>query len=70
MNKQMITFSFRMTPEAVRDLKKHARKRNKSCGAVLREMIEQISAKEETHESKNHRTNDCPGNGIDLGGGL
>lgn len=50
MNKQMITFSFRTTPEAVRTLKKQAQKRKTSCGALLREMIEQIPTREESHE--------------------
>ena len=65
----MITFSFRTTPEAVQTLKKHAQKRKTSCGALLREMIEQIPTKEKRNEN-NHRENDRLGNGIDLGGGL
>jgi translation initiation factor 2B subunit (eIF-2B alpha/beta/delta family) len=66
----MITFSFRTTPEAVQTLKKQAQKRKTSCGALLREILKEISAKEEKNESQNHRTNDCPGDDIDLGGGL
>ena len=50
MSNQMITFSFRTTPEAVQTLKKHAQKRKTSCGALLREMIEQIPTKEKSHE--------------------
>ena len=50
MSNQMITFSFRIAPEAVQTLKKQAKKRNKSCGALLREMIEQISTKEERRQ--------------------
>lgn len=65
----MITFSFRTTPEAVRTLKKQAQKRKTSCGALLREMIEQIPTKEEKNESKKQR-NDRPGDNVDLSGGL
>ncbi|MHB1285518.1 MAG: hypothetical protein ACYCYP_02980 [Leptospirales bacterium] len=55
MSKQMITFSFRTTPEAVRVLKKQARTRKTSCGAILREILKELSVKEETNESENHR---------------
>jgi len=48
VSKQMITFSFRTTPEAVQALKKQARKRKKSCGALLREILKEISTKKET----------------------
>lgn len=70
MSKQMITFSFRTTPEAVLALKNQAQKSKTSCGAVLRKMIEQISTKEENNESENHRKNDCSGNDVGVGGGL
>lgn len=70
MSNQMITFSFRTTPEAVLALKKQAQKRKTSCGAVLREILKEISAKEERHDSKNHRENDRPGNDVGIGGGL
>ena len=65
----MITFSFRTTSEAVQTLKKHAQKRKISCGALLREMIEQIPSKEKRNEN-NHRENDRPGNDVGTGGGL
>ena len=65
----MITFSFRTTPEAVLALKKQARKKKVSCGAVLREILKEISVKEETHESESHK-NDRPGNDVGNGGGL
>ncbi len=69
MSNQMITFSFRTTPEAVLALKKQARKRKTSCGAVLREILKEISVKEESHESEN-RENDRSGNDVGIGGGL
>ena len=67
MSKQMITFSFRTTAEAVRKLRKEARQRKTSCGALLREMIELVSAREGTHEDNNHQ-NDCLGNDVGNGG--
>ena len=70
MGKQMITFSFRTTPEAVLALKEQAQKEKKSCGALLREILKDISTREESHENKNHRTNDRPGNDAGFGGGL
>ena len=70
MSNQMITFSFRTTPEAVQTLKKQAQKRKTSCGAMLREILKEISAKEEGNESENHRENDCSGNDVGTGGGL
>ena len=70
MSNQMITFSFRTTPEAVQTLKKHAQKRKTSCGALLREMIEQIPTKEERHEIENHRESDRHGNDVGIGDGL
>jgi hypothetical protein len=70
VSKQMITFSFRATPEAVSSLKKQTRKRKTSCGALLREILKEISTKEETNESENRRKNDRPGNDAGFGGGL
>lgn len=67
MSKQMITFSFRTTPEAVRMLKKKARQRKVTCGALLREML--LKLKEESHESEAHK-NDPLGNDVGLGRGL
>ncbi len=67
MGNQMITFSFRTTPEAVRKLRKEGRQRKVSCGALIREMLKQI--KEEIHESK-ARENDPLGNDVGLGSGL
>ena len=64
MSKQMITFSFRTTPEAVRTLKEQAWKRKTSCGALLREMIKQI--REEANESKTHPENDRVDDGIGM----
>ncbi len=67
MSNQMITFSFRTTPEAVQKLKKHAQKRKTSCGAVLREILKEILVEEKEDESghrKNHsggRNSSCPG---------
>jgi hypothetical protein len=69
VSNQMITFSFRTTPEAVQTLKQYAQKKKTSCGALLREMIEQIPTKEKSHENEN-RENDRPGNDVDSGGGL
>jgi hypothetical protein len=70
VSNQMITFSFRTTPEAVLALKKQAQKKKKSCGALLREILKEISAKEEANESENCRKNDRPGNDAGTGGGL
>lgn len=56
MSNQMITFSFRTTPEAVLALKKQAQKRKTSCGAVLREILKEILVEEESNESS-HRKN-------------
>ena len=53
--------------EAVRKLRKEARQRKTSCGALLREMIELVSAREGTHEDNNHQ-NDCLGNDVGNGG--
>jgi hypothetical protein len=65
VSNQMITFSFRTTPEAVRKLRKEARQRKITCGALLREML--LNLKEENHESESHK-NACnpitPGLGL------
>lgn len=67
MGKQMITFSFRTTPEAVQKLRKEARQRKITCGALLREML--LKLKEKDHESEAHK-NDRLGNDVGLGSGL
>ena len=67
MSNQMITFSFRTTPEAILALKKQAQKRKTSCGAVLREILKEILVEEEADESSHReihsggRNSSCPG---------
>ena len=67
MSKQMITFSFRTTPESVRGLKKEARNQRKSCGALLREMLFKLN--EDGHEIESCES-DFDRDGISPGGGM
>lgn len=62
--------SIRLPEEIFREIEKIAKKEDRTRSAVIRRIVQQFFSKEEENESENHRTNDCPGNGIDLGGGL
>ena len=62
--------SIRLPEDIFREIEKIAKKEDRTRSAVIRRIVQQFFSKEETHESENHGKNNCPGNGIDLGGGL
>ena len=71
MNKTKQVFSIRIDPEILRKIRRFAKKERTTIGAIVRESLDGfLESKEESHESENHRKNDCPGNDVDLGGGL
>ena len=61
--------SIRLPEDIFREIEKIAKKEDRTRSAVIRRIVQQFFSKEETHESKNHRTNNCPGNDV-VGGGL
>lgn len=71
MNKPKQVFSIRIDPVILRKIRIFAKKERTTIGAIVREALNGfLEAKEERHESKNHRTNDRPVNDVGGGGGL
>ncbi|MHB8544259.1 MAG: CopG family ribbon-helix-helix protein [Leptospirales bacterium] len=63
-------FSIRIENEILSKIDRIAADEDRSRGAVVRRIIQQFFAKEESHESENRRENDRPGNDAGFGGGL
>ncbi|MHB8422329.1 MAG: CopG family ribbon-helix-helix protein [Leptospirales bacterium] len=63
-------FSIRIEHEILSKIERIAAEEDRSRGAVVRRIVQQFFSKEEANESENHRKNNCPGNDVDLGGGL
>ncbi|MHB1758352.1 MAG: hypothetical protein ACYCT9_12750 [Leptospirillum sp.] len=71
MSKPKQVFSIRIDPVILWKIRKIAKKERTTIGAIVRESLDGfLESKEKIHESENHRKNDCPGNDIDLGGGM
>ncbi|WP_156182965.1 ribbon-helix-helix domain-containing protein [Leptospirillum sp. Group II 'CF-1'] len=63
-------FSIRIENELLSRIDRIAAEEDRSRGAVVRRIIQQFFSKEESHENKNRRKNDRPGNDAGFGGGL